>query len=66
MQTTNNIDKINIFKYLNFEKMKKNGRNPPNKINVIYNNSIIYIYLFNFIIYYYIKKFIFFNNNIKF
>ena len=51
MQTTNNIDKINIFKYLNFGKIKKKGRNPPNKINVIYNNSIIYICLFNFIIY---------------
>ena len=39
MQTTNNIDKINIFKYLNFEKMKKKGRNPPNKI-IIYLNII--------------------------
>ena len=38
------IVSINIFIYLKLEKMKKKGRKPPNKINVEYNISIIYIY----------------------
>ena len=44
MKIYNNIDIINIYIYLNLENKKKNGIKPPNKINVIYNNSIIYIY----------------------